>query len=112
MARLTVHHWIPTSRGGTEKETVLIPESLHRYYHHLFGNRVPIESEAYLERIHENGLASLTPVKQRAYSKLFEGLTQDEAEEFLMVLHIAFSEFKILPEEMIEVVRSALRRSS
>lgn len=47
-----------------------------------------------------------------AYHKLFMDLTPEEAEEFLMTLHIAFRDFKVIYPETIAMLRKACRRES
>lgn len=50
--RMTQHHYLASSRGGTIKETVDIPDGIHQAYHYLFANLTIREAETFIMTLH------------------------------------------------------------
>ena len=50
--KLTRHHIVPRSRGGTTRDSNLkmVPRDRHEKYHTLFSNRTPEEIVDYLNK--------------------------------------------------------------
>lgn len=55
--RLSRHHIIPRSRGGSSKDSniALVEKKEHQYYHALFENRTPDEIIVFLVNHFWNG---------------------------------------------------------
>lgn len=52
----TVHHILPKSRGGKNKDnTVIIPKKLHKKWHALFKEMTPEEAKQFIDELMVHG---------------------------------------------------------
>ena len=71
LRRTSRHHKIPSSRGGSSnlENIAKIDGRLHRKYHELFENMVPVEIIDYLVTYFWDGDSSYVDKYQKEYNK-------------------------------------------